>query len=217
MTRDEFINSNLPLVHSLANRFKNRGIEYEELYQAGCLGLVKAVNGFDETLGFQFSTYAVPVILGEIKKLFRDSGTVKISRSLREKARQAQQALDALEAELNREPTVRELADKLSVSEYEAVQLLNINTQPVSLTATDEDGEKQLDVPVDSDEENIGNRVALSQALGALDESDRRLIVMRYFSGLTQSATAEKLGLTQVQVSRRERALLNVMRKKLTG
>lgn len=217
MDRDGFISSNLPLVHSLANRFRNRGIEYDELFQAGCLGLVKAADGFDETLGYQFSTYAVPVILGEIKKLFRDSGAVKVSRSVKEKSRQALETLEALANELNREPTVNELADKMGITPFEAAQLISVSLQPLSLTATDENGERQLDIPVDSDEEKIGNRVALSQALGELDETDRELISLRYYSGLTQSLTAKRLGLTQVQVSRRERALLGIMRRKLTG
>ena len=217
MDRDGFISSNLPLVHSLANRFRNRGIEYDELFQAGCLGLVKAADGFDETLGYQFSTYAVPVILGEIKKLFRDSGAVKVSRSVKEKSRQALETLEVLANELNREPTVNELADKLGITPFEAAQLISVCLQPLSLTATDENGERQLDIPVDSDEEKIGNRVALSQVLGELDETDRELISLRYYSGLTQSLTAKRLGLTQVQVSRRERALLGIMRRKLTG
>lgn len=218
MDRDEFIKSNLSLAHSLANRFRNRGIEYEELYQAGCLGLVKAVDGFNEELGFRFSTYAVPVILGEIKKLFRDSGTVKISRSLREKARDARNSMSELEAKLGREPSISELAESLGMSEYETAQLLAVTAQPVSLSFSDSDGEeRQLDIPSQSREEEIAGRIDLSCALDSLNSTDRKLIELRYFSGLTQAVTAEKLGLTQVQVSRRERALLTAMRRKLTG
>jgi len=217
MTREEFINSNLGLVHTCANRFRNRGIEYDELYSAGCLGLVKAADGFDESRGFAFSTYAVPVILGEIKRLFREQGAVKVSRSLKEKSRNAVAVLELLRQSLDREPTVSELARELGTDEYEASQLINLSLAPVSLTGTDENGERQLDIPVDSGEEEIGNSIALSQAISSLEERDRRLIELRYYRGLTQSVTAGMLGMTQVQVSRRERALLLDMRKKLTG
>ncbi len=217
MTREEFIESNLGLVHTCANRFRNRGIEYEELYSAGCLGLVKAADGFDETLGYAFSTYAVPVILGEIKRLFREQGAVKVSRSVKEKSRLAVAALEELRQTLEREPTVGELAEKLGIDEYEASQLINISTPALSLTDTDENGNRQLDIPVDFGEEEIGNSIALSQALSTLCERDRQLIILRYYRGLTQAVTAEKLSMTQVQVSRREKALLLDMRKKLTG
>lgn len=217
MKRDEFIQSNLGLVHACANRFRNRGIEYDELYSAGCLGLVKAADGYDESRGFAFSTYAVPVILGEIKRLFREQGAVKVSRSLKEKSRAAVAALERLKKSLDREPTVSELARELGTDEYEASQLINLSLAPVSLTGTDENGERQLDIPVDFGEEEIGNSIALSQAISSLDERDRRLIELRYYRGLTQSVTAGMLGMTQVQVSRRERALLLDMRKKLTG
>lgn len=217
MTRDELISNNLGLVHSCANKFRNRGIEYDDLYSAGCLGLVKAADGFDETLGYRFSTYAVPAILGEIKRLFRDGGAVKVSRSLKEKSREAVRLRDELSVSLGREPTVSELSEKLGINEFETVELLNIAVPPASLTATDEDGERQIDIPVDFGEEQIQNSIALREIIGKMPESDRRLIEMRYYKGLTQTVTAEKLGLSQVQVSRRERLLLQEMRRKMTG
>ena len=215
--REKFISENLGLVHSLANKFRNRGIEYDDLYSAGCLGLVKAVDGFDCELGFKFSTYAVPVILGEIKRLFREQGTVKVSRALKEKARLAAKEREKLEYELNREPTVSELAEAMNITEFEAAELINISMPPLSLTSDGESGEKQLDIPIESGEEGIQNTIAVREILGTLDEKDRRLIELRYFGGCTQAVTAQRLGLTQVQVSRRERALLLDMRKKLTG
>ncbi|MDD7344101.1 MAG: sigma-70 family RNA polymerase sigma factor [Ruminococcus sp.] len=217
MTRDELISNNLGLVHSCANKFRNRGIEYDDLYSAGCLGLVKAADGFDETLGYRFSTYAVPAILGEIKRLFRDGGAVKVSRSLKEKSREAVRLRDELSVSLGREPTVSELSEKLGINEFETVELLNIAVPPASLTATDEEGERQIDIPVDFGEEQIQNSIALREIIGKMPESDRRLIEMRYYKGLTQTVTAEKLGLSQVQVSRRERLLLQEMRRKMTG
>ncbi len=217
MTRDELISNNLGLVHSCANKFRNRGIEYDDLYSAGCLGLVKAADGFDETLGYRFSTYAVPAILGEIKRLFRDGGAVKVSRSLKDKSREAVRLRDELSVSLGREPTVSELSEKLGINEFETVELLNIAVPPVSLTATDEEGERQIDIPVDFGEEQIHNSIALREIIGKMPESDRRLIELRYYKGLTQTVTAEKLGLSQVQVSRRERLLLQEMRRKMTG
>ena len=217
MTRDELISNNLGLVHSCANKFRNRGIEYDDLYSAGCLGLVKAADGFDETLGYRFSTYAVPAILGEIKRLFRDGGAVKVSRSLKEKSREAVRLRDELSVSLGREPTVSELSEKLGINEFETVELLNIAVPPASLTATDEEGERQIDIPVDFGEEQIQNSIALREIIGKMPESDRRLIELRYYKGLTQAVTAEKLGLSQVQVSRRERLLLQEMRRKMTG
>lgn len=217
MTRDELISNNLGLVHSCANKFRNRGIEYDDLYSAGCLGLVKAADGFDETLGYRFSTYAVPAILGEIKRLFRDGGAVKVSRSLKEKSREAVRLRDELSVSLGGEPTVSELSERLGINEFETVELLNIAVPPASLTATDEEGERQIDIPVDFGEEQIHNSIALREIIGKMPESDRRLIELRYYKGLTQTVTAEKLGLSQVQVSRRERLLLQEMRRKMTG
>ncbi len=217
MTRDELISENLGLVHSCANKFRNRGIEYDDLYSAGCLGLVKAADGFDETLGFRFSTYAVPAILGEIKRLFRDGGAVKVSRSLKEKSREAVKLRDELSVSLGREPTVSELSERLGINEFDTVELLNIAVPPASLTATDEDGERQIDIPVDFGEERIHNSIALREIIDKMPEADRRLIELRYYRGLTQTVTAQRLGLSQVQVSRRERSLLQEMRRKMTG
>lgn len=217
MSRDELISRNLGLVHSCANRFKGRGIEYDDLYSAGCLGLVKAANGFNPDLGFQFSTYAVPAILGEIKRLFRDGGAVKVSRALKEKSRFAAAEKERLTLQLNREPTVGELSEALGCDYYETAELLNIAMPPLSLTATDDEGERQIDVPVDSGEESINDSIALRDVISSLPSEERELITLRYYNGLTQALTAERLGLSQVQVSRKERAILKTMRNKMSG
>lgn len=217
MTRDERIAENLGLVHACANRFRNRGLEYDDLFSAGCIGLCKAADGFDEALGFAFSTYAVPAILGEIRRLFRDGGTIKVSRTLKERARAAQKVQDALAAQWDRTPTVCEIAEKMGISEYETAELLNLAKPPLSLTEFDGEDERQTDIPVPSGEEEIQNRLALGAVLEALPDTDRKLIELRYYQGLTQVKTAEALGLSQVQVSRRERAILLEMRKRLTG
>lgn len=211
---DEIVGSNLGLVHSCANRFRGRGIEYDDLYQAGCLGLVKAAKNFDSSLGFAFSTYAVPVILGEIKRLFRDGGSVKIGRALKEKARLAMIKKEEITVILGREPTVSELSDELGTDPSETAMLLNASAPVVSLTSNDE-GENQFDLPVESHEISVSDSIALRQVLHSLDEKERMLIELRYYRGMTQSASARVLGMSQVQVSRKEKAILEFIRNKL--
>ena len=213
MTRDEFIAENIPLVHSLANRFRGRGIEYEELFSAGSLGLVKACDNFDETRGLRFSTYAVPVILGEIKRLFRDGGTVKMSRSLKELSMKAQHAREEL-MKNGSEPTLSELAEYMGVSAEDAAEAIQASSPTVSLTSTEEGGE--FDVPIDGNENALIDKLALRQCLEKLSETDRTLITLRYFRGRTQSETAQAMGMSQVQVSRRERKILEELRLQMT-
>ncbi len=212
LTRDEFISSNLPLVHSLANRFRGRGIDYEDLFSAGSVGLVKAYDNFDESRGLCFSTYAVPVILGEIKRLFRDGGSVKMSRSLKELSVKAARARDEL-CKAGGEPTVSELAEYLGVTPEEAAEAVAAGTPALSLTCAEDGGE--FDLPSESRENSIIDRLALRQCLDELPEEDRDLLILRYFRGKTQSETAQILGMTQVSVSRRERRLLDGLRKQL--
>lgn len=212
--RNKLVENNLGLVHSCANRFRGRGAEYDDLFQAGCIGLIKAADNFDESRGFSFSTYAVPVILGEIRRIFRDGGTVKVGRAIKEKSRTVLKKKEEISVELGREPTVGELAESLGIDTAETAMLLNASLPAVSLTAG-EDGENQLEIPVNSPEDEISDLLALRQVLLKLDERDRKMIELRYFRGLTQSKTAVQLGMTQVQVSRREKAVLEGMRKKL--
>ena len=216
--REERICDNIGLVHACARRFIGRGIEYDDLFQSGCMGLVKAADGFEEERGLKFSTYAVPVILGEIRRLFRDGGTVKVSRSLKELSLRASRERDAFTAREGREPTIGELADLLGVEREQAVEALGASLPALSLTRAgeDDDGE-EIDVPVSPPEEDVTDRLAPQQVLGELEPRDRALIVLRYLNRHTQQVTAEKLGMTQVQVSRRERVILQEMRKRLTG
>lgn len=218
MTRDEYICANLGLVHNCARRFVGRGIEYDDLYQAGCMGLVKAVDGFDESRGLRLSTYAVPVILGEIRRLFRDGGTVKVSRSLKELSMRVCKERDAFQAREGREPTVGELADVLSLEREQVVEALGAALPALSLTRSgDDDDGDEIDVPVAAPEESITDRLALGQVLSELSEHDRSLIELRYFQRRTQQHTAEVLGMTQVQVSRRERVILRELRRRLSS
>lgn len=212
MTRGEFIEGNLPLVHKLANRFRGRGVEYEELYAAGCVGLVKAVDRFEPERGLCFSTYAVPVILGEIRRLFRDGGSVKISRSLKELSVKAARLRDQLSA--NGEPRISDIAQALGVTPEEAAEALCAGIPPVSLDHGGEDGEP-LPVPSASGEDALIDRLALRQCLSELSGEDREILMLRYFRRKTQSETAQILGMTQVMVSRRERKLLKELREQL--
>ncbi len=213
--RNEMVENNLGLVHSCANRFRGRGVEYDDLFQAGCVGLIKAADNFDESRGFSFSTYAVPVILGEIKRIFRDGGAIKIGRAIKEKSRTAVKRKEEIAVSLGREPTVGELAESLGIDVTETAMLLNASMPAMSLTAG-EDGDEQIDIPVESPENEISDFLALRQVLSTLEERDRKMIELRYYSGLTQAKTAQSLGMTQVQVSRREKAVLEIIRKKLT-
>lgn len=215
ITRENLINDNFGLVHACANKFRGRGVEYDDLFQAGCVGLVKAADNFDFTRGFAFSTYAVPVILGEIRRIFRDGGAIKIGRSLKERARNAMKLRDELSLELGREPTVSELAQRLGTDVASAAELITVSMPTVSLTAADDEKSCQLDIPTDAPEDEISERLSLKAVLDKLEERDRRLIELRYFKGLTQVKTAGELGMSQVQVSRREKLILTELRKKL--
>lgn len=215
--REKRINDNLGLVHSCAQRFKNRGVEYDDLFQAGCVGLVKAADGFDESLGFVFSTYAVPAILGEMKRIFRDGGAVKVSRSIKEKSREIWAEKEKLENEKGYEPTLTEIAERVGLSVYETSELLLASQPVVSLTSGDEESEdKQFDIPIESEEEKINERLTLDKCINELSEKDRRLIELRYFMSKTQTEVACRMGMSQVQVSRREKKILKEIREKMT-
>ena len=156
------------------------------------------------------------MILGEIKRIFRDGGTVKVGRTLKGRSMKAARIREKMANEMGREPTISELAEGLGVDVEEASELITVSLPPVSLTVSEEDGGGQNDIPVESDDNDISDRLALKQVMDKLPERDRKLIKLRYFDGLTQNSTAELLGMSQVQVSRREKQLLLKMREELT-
>lgn len=205
---------NLGLVHLCANKFRGRGIEYEELYSAGCIGLLKAVKAFDTERGVKFSTYAVPVILGEIKRIFRDGGIVKVSRSLKELSVRIQKIREDFIKSNGREPLLSELAELSDTDISEVSEALCVSQPVISLTAGN-DEENQIDIPSEAPDSEIVDILALRQIMSRMDKADRFLIELRYFKGFTQSKTAKILGMTQVQVSRRERKLLSDIREQL--
>ena len=206
------------LVHSCCKHFRNKGIEYEELFSAGCLGLAKALEKFDENRGLQFSTYAVPVIMGEIKRLFRDGGSVKVSRTLKELALKIGRLNNDYRTKNGRDMSVSQLARELEVSEEKICEAISCTRSPLSLTAEyDEDGNPQLDIPVEDSQEALTEKLSLQQAISQLDERDRKIIFLRYYQNKTQTQTATQLAMTQVQVSRQERKILKVIREKLAN
>ncbi|MBR1763939.1 MAG: sigma-70 family RNA polymerase sigma factor [Ruminococcus sp.] len=206
---------NLGLVRLCANRFRGKGIEYDDLYGAGCMGLVKAARAFDEGRGVKFSTYAVPVILGEIKRLFREGGTVKVSRSLKELSLRLARLRDEFALRQGREPTVSELSALCGEGEEAVTEALGVTAPPLSLTAGGEDEGTEFDIPVEGPDLEIADRLALREALGELAPEERRLIMLRYYLGKTQQRTAEIMGMTQVQVSRKEKKLLEKLRERM--
>lgn len=212
--RDKKITENIGLVHSIANRFRNRGADYDDLFQAGCVGLIKAVDNFDESKGFAFSTYAVPVIMGEIKRIFRDGGAIKVSRSLKEKSIKVQAMRDKFVSENLREPTVSELASLSGYDVEELSEILNIINPVVSINMLTEEGSEEIDIPVD-DSDKMFDRLSLEQVMTTLTETERLLIEYRFYQGKTQCETAKILNISQVQVSRKEKAILLKMRNKL--
>lgn len=214
--REQRIVENIGLVHSIANRFRNRGADYDDLFQAGCIGLIKAVDNFDESKGFAFSTYAVPVIMGEIKRIFRDGGPIKVSRSLKEKSIKVQAVRDRFVRRELREPTLSELAELSGVDINELSEILNIINPVVSLSYTTEDGDEEIDIPVD-DSDRLFDKLSINQVMSTLTEREQLLIKYRFYEGKTQCETAKLLGISQVQVSRKEKAILIKLREKLSA
>lgn len=210
---DRFIEENLGLVHLCANRFRNRGIEYDDLFSAGSIGLIKAADGFDTERGVKFSTYAVPVILGEIKRLFRDGGAVKVSRSLRELSLRLMHMKDDFRLKNGRDPTISELCEISGEDTDDVIEALNVSMPPFSLSDSRDDEEGgQIDIAVEAPDGEMTDILSLRQALSILDENDRQLLYLRYFKDMTQSDVAKRLDMTQVQVSRREKKLLMKLR-----
>lgn len=218
MTREAYITENLGLVHACCRRLKGRGIEYDDLYQAGCVGLVKAVDRFEPARGLAFSTYAVPVILGELRSLFRAGGSVKVGRTLRELGLRALRAQEELTQAAGRPPTLGELAAALGVDAHQAAEALGAARPALSLTREGEGEEvAEWELPTADEPAALCETLTLRQAVGRLDERDQRLVRLRYRDEKTQTQTAALLGMTQVQVSRREKAILARIRAWMEG
>lgn len=217
--RDTLIEENLGLVHHIVKRFLNRGYDAEELFQIGCIGLMKAIDHFDTDYDVKFSTYAVPLIMGEIKRFLRDNGIIKVSRTLRENAWKIKNAQRELSGPGGREVTIDEIAAAtgLTVEEIVMAQEADVEVESLSKVVYQGDG-SQISlgerIADEKDEHEVMlNRLLLQQLLQALSEDERYLIKLRYFDNITQTETAKHLGISQVQVSRLEKKILEKMKK----
>lgn len=222
--RDRMISENLGLVHSIVKRFENRGCDREELFQTGCIGLIKAIEKFDLSLQLAFSTYAVPMIMGEIRRFLRDDGMVKVSRTLKENGYKISKARELLTNELGREPSILEIEVLTELSREEIVLAMEANRdvesiyQPVAGTDGDEillvDQLGNTDsIYEEPEKEAVLNELVVAQLLATLDEKERQIIRLRYFENKTQCEVAVALGMSQVQISRLERKILLRLRE----
>jgi RNA polymerase sporulation-specific sigma factor len=211
--RDLIVQRNIRLVWSVVQRFLNRGYESDDLFQIGCIGLLKSVDKFDLSYDVKFSTYAVPMIIGEIQRFIRDDGTVKVSRSLKEMGNKVRKKKDELSKTLGRNPTVNELATALDISQEDVVMSQEAIRSPSSIheTVYENDGDPitLLDQISDKEETKWFDKIALRDAVGHLQERERLIVYLRYFKDQTQSEVAKRLGISQVQVSRLEKKILN--------
>lgn len=209
---------NSGLIWSVARRYYGRGVDPEDLYQLGCLGFLKAVRGFDTSYGTQFSTYAVPKIAGEIRRFLRDDGSVKVSRGIKERAMALRQCRQDLYHRLGRDPTVGELAQATGLEPEDIAAAETATLSVASLQSqTGEDGfTLESILGCDGMEEEVVERLALRQAIDALPERERKVILLRFYKNLTQERTARILGVSQVQISRMERRAIGHLRESLT-
>ena len=217
--RDEFIKGNLRLVLSVIQRFSNRGENPDDLFQVGCIGLIKALDNFDMSHGVKFSTYAVPMIIGEVRRYLRDNNAIRVSRSLRDLAYKALQVREVLARTLQREPTVSEIAAELGMEREEVVLALESIQEPISLyePVFHDDGDAIYVMDQVADTKNTDARwienIALSEAMKKLTPRERKILNMRFFEGKTQMEVAEEISISQAQVSRLEKNALKYMRK----
>ncbi len=217
--RDQVITDNIPLVWSIVRRFSNRGQELQDLFQIGTIGLIKAIDKFDNSFDVKFSTYAVPMITGEIKRFLRDDGMIKVSRSLKETAGKVRMAQESLGKQLGRDPTIEEIGKELDIEVEDIAMAVSANAEVESLYKTIYQGDGSAIYLIDklelmSDEqENMLNKLALQKVMETLDGKDRELIKLRYYMNWTQTDIAKKFGISQVQVSRLEKKILKKMRE----
>ena len=220
--RDRLVENNMGLIWSIVRRFMNRGYEPEDLFQIGSIGLLKAIDKFDTGYDVKFSTYAVPMITGEIKRFLRDDGMLKVSRTIKENAVKIRGVRETMSSELNREPTIEELSRKTGISKEDVVLALDSANEVESLHKTVYQGDGSAILLMDrleenrNDQEELLNRLLLEELLKELSDQERELITLRYFEEKTQSDIAKRLGISQVQVSRMEKRILARLRLQMT-
>ncbi|MDR1241116.1 MAG: sigma-70 family RNA polymerase sigma factor [Oscillospiraceae bacterium] len=210
------VEENLGLVRMCARKFEIKNFDYDDIFQVGCVGLVKAVSRFDCNRGIKFSTYAVHVILGEIKQFFRENGQMKVSRSIKDLALRIKKEYKSFLKSNKREPTVGEISELLGVSREEVAEAIGASKTAISLSQKNKDGSAaDMEIPIQSEDEEISNRISVHSAISELKCLDRKLIYLRFFKSKTQMDSAKLLGMTQVQVSRREKVIFNILKSKL--
>ena len=221
--REEYIRGNLRLVLSVIRRFSASNENVDDLFQIGCIGLIKSIDNFDPTMEVKFSTYAVPMITGEIRRFLRDDGMIKVSRPLKELAGKVGAAREKLEADLGREPTVEELAKSVGASREEVAASMEAGARVGSIYEPFDPGDGTGGCLADriaektSENDRVLDRIVLSELLSDLGEREQQLIKLRYFENQTQTAIASRLGISQVQVSRLEKKILREMRERMMG
>ena len=220
--KETLILENNNLIKSIVRRYLNKGVEYDDLYQLASIGLLKAITGFDEGFNVRFSTYAVPMIAGEIKRFMRDDGSIKVSRAIKSAAKQINLFVEKYSAEHGTQPTVKMIAEEFNMPESEVVFTMGSSRMPVSIynqsDYKDEKGQELLEkLPVEDRQEEIIESLQLKTEIDKLPERDRKVIILRYFRDMTQSEVANMLGVSQVQVSRIENKIMENFRKSLTG
>ncbi len=221
MATERLVEFNLGLVRSIVKKFQNRGYDREDLFQLGSIGLIKAIQNFDTSYDVKFSTYAVPMIMGEIKRFLRDDGMIKVSRSLKETYQKVYRVKERLSKKLQREPTLDEISKELEIDKEEIIMALEAGYSPEYLydTIHQDDGNPILLIDKISDEScedlNVVDRITLKEMISKLEPRERQIVVMRYFQDKTQTQIANKLGISQVQVSRIEKKILTRMRESM--
>lgn len=219
--RDLLVTENIGLVWSIVRRFANRGYEMDDIFQIGSIGLIKAIDKFDTSFEVRFSTYAVPMITGEIKRFLRDDGIIKVSRNLKETAYKVRSAREVLGTRLGREPSIEEISREIEISTEDIVMALEAGAEVESLYKTIYQGDGNAIYLIDkieetkNENESLLDRMALKEIMDSLEEKDRNLIRLRYFMNMTQTDIAKELGISQVQVSRLEKKILKTMRERM--
>lgn len=218
--KESLLTQNVSLIKSIVRRYLGKGVEYDDLYQLACMGFLKAIAGFDERFGARFSTYAVPMIAGEIKRFLRDDGSVKVSRVIKKAAREINAYIERCAAEQGRQPSVSELAEAFGMDEGEVVFTLGSSRMPVSI---DEQGDYRDEkstplaerLPAEDDQETMIERMVLKEAIEKLPAREKKIVFLRYFRDMTQSEVARLVGVSQVQVSRIESKIMSRFKEEL--
>lgn len=218
--KTKLFEENSPLIKSVIKRFLHKGIEYDDLYQIGTVGLLKAINNFDEKFNVKFSTYVVPMVIGEIKRFMRDDGAIKVSRTIKTLNLKIRKFIEEFNRENYRKPTPQEIAKKFDIDEAEVIFTMDSAAMPISIYTPFEDDSKSLLLidrlnPDNFDEKMIDN-IMLKEVLKSLDKRDKKIILLRFFRDKTQSEIAKVLGVSQVQVSRLENKVLEKIKDKLS-